>query len=115
MQSEAFTGVFRSTPATFRILLAENGVRGLWRGTTATVTRLAFGAGGHFFFLDIFRPLFEQTQLDGSRTLSATGAALTGMLLIGIILHRLCRRVCVIVLLNHTRTSLHRQSGYCAA
>lgn len=78
MQAEAFTGIFRSTPATFRILLAENGMRGLWRGTTATVTRLAFGAGCHFFFLDAFRPLFEKVQADGSRTLSATGAALTG-------------------------------------
>ena len=78
MQAEAFTGKFQSTRATFRIILAETGVRGLWRGTSATVTRLALGAGTHFFFLDIVRPKFESIRPDGTRTLTATGAAMTG-------------------------------------
>ena len=78
MQSEAFSGVFQSTPATFRAVIAETGVRGLWRGTTATVARLALGAGAHFYFLDIYKPRFETVAADGARTLSATGSLLTG-------------------------------------
>ena len=78
MQSEAFSGRFHNTPATFKAIVSETGVRGLWRGTTATVTRLALGAGAHFFFLDVYRPRFETVRADGSRSLSATGSLITG-------------------------------------
>ena len=78
MQADAISGLFRSTPATFRAVVAETGVKGLWRGTSATVTRLALGAGAHFTFLDMLRPHFETVAADGSRSLSAGGAALTG-------------------------------------
>jgi hypothetical protein len=79
MQADAISGIFRSTPATFIAVVSETGFRGLWRGTSATVTRLALGAGAHFFFLDLLRPHFEAVAADGTRTLSASGAALTGV------------------------------------
>ena len=78
MQEDAISAKFRSTPATFRAIVREAGMRGLWRGTSATITRLALGAGCHFLFLDLLRPTFETVRPDGTRTLTATGAALTG-------------------------------------
>jgi hypothetical protein len=78
MQEDAVAGHFRSMPATIRSIAHQSGVFGLWRGTQATVARLALGAGAHFLFLDLLRPQFEQRQPDGTFVLSPMGAAMTG-------------------------------------
>jgi hypothetical protein len=79
MQEDAVTGAFRSMPSTFRSIVQQSGVFGLWRGTQATVARLALGAGTHFLFLDLLRPRCEHRQADGTLVLSPTGAAMAGM------------------------------------
>jgi Mitochondrial carrier protein len=78
MQADALAGNHRTTVETFKAIVKENGVRGLWRGTSATFTRLALGAGAHFFFLDLLRPRFETHHPDGTRSLGVVGAAITG-------------------------------------
>jgi solute carrier family 25, member 38 len=76
MQADAIQGKFTSTIATLRTVVAESGVRGLWRGTPATVVRLSLGAGTHFFLLDLLKPLIEARSSTG--TLGLGGAALAG-------------------------------------
>lgn len=76
MQVDAIHGKFRSTADTLKTVLGENGVRGLWRGTPATVVRLSLGAGTHFFLLDLLKPIIETHSSTG--TLGLGGAALAG-------------------------------------
>jgi len=78
MQADAMSGNYRSTIGTLRLVAAETGVISLWRGTSATVLRLALGAGTHFFVLEELKPLFAKLQPDGSSKLSTFGAAATG-------------------------------------
>jgi Mitochondrial carrier protein len=79
MQADALAGNHYTTVETLKVIVRENGVRGLWRGSSATVTRLALGAGTHFFFLELLRPAFETHHPDGTRRLGVMGAAITGM------------------------------------
>jgi hypothetical protein len=76
MQADATQGKFTSTIATLKTVVAESGVRGLWRGTPATVVRLSLGAGTHFFLLDLIKPIIEKHSSTG--TLGLGGAALAG-------------------------------------
>ena len=60
------------------MVLREQGVRGLWRGTTPTVIRLALGAGTHFPLLERFKAVLQVQQPDGSMKLTPLRAALAG-------------------------------------
>jgi hypothetical protein len=80
MQADAIHGKFRPTVTTLKIIVAESGIRGLWRGTPATVVRLSLGAGTHFFLLDLLKPAFETNTHTGASTLGLGGAALAGEL-----------------------------------
>lgn len=76
MQADAIQGKFRSTAITLRTIVSESGVRGLWRGTPATIVRLSLGAGTHFLLLDLLKPIIEKHSSSG--TLGLGGAALAG-------------------------------------
>ncbi|DBB10115.1 TPA: hypothetical protein ACH3X3_001699 [Trebouxia sp. C0006] len=55
LQADAAKGISRSTAGAFRVLVKEQGVRGLWRGTSPTVARLAIGVGVHFLALEFIK------------------------------------------------------------
>ncbi|DBA86103.1 TPA: hypothetical protein ACH3X1_005622 [Trebouxia sp. C0004] len=55
LQADAAKGISRSTTGAFRVLIKEQGVRGLWRGTSPTVARLAIGVGVHFLALEFIK------------------------------------------------------------
>ncbi|KAL3157456.1 hypothetical protein ABBQ32_011922 [Trebouxia sp. C0010 RCD-2024] len=55
LQADAAKGISRSTAGAFRVLVKEHGVRGLWRGTSPTVARLAVGVGVHFLALEFIK------------------------------------------------------------
>lgn len=55
LQADAAKGISRSTAGVFRVLVKEQGVRGLWRGTSPTVARLAIGVGVHFLALEFIK------------------------------------------------------------
>ena len=76
MQADAIHGRFGSTAGTLRTIVGESGLRGLWRGTPATVVRLSLGAGTHFCLLDLLKPMIETHSSTG--TLGLGGAALAG-------------------------------------
>ncbi|EFN55963.1 hypothetical protein CHLNCDRAFT_145279 [Chlorella variabilis] len=78
MQADMAHGVVRNTLHTMQTIMAEGGVRTLWKGTQPTVIRLGLGAGLHFFFLESIKPLFERQQPDGSVGMTAMGAMVTG-------------------------------------
>ena len=81
MQADAMHGTYRGTIGTLRLVAKEEGVRVLWKGTSATVIRLALGAGAHFFFLEQLKPIFATRSPDGTELrLSTAGAAATGMI-----------------------------------
>lgn len=81
MQADSMSGTTRGMVPTFRVIVSEQGIRGLWMGTSATVTRMALGVGAHFFFLGQLRPLFETQTATGTH-LSTSGAALCGTCLL---------------------------------
>eukprot|EP00892_Ulva_mutabilis_P001405 jgi/Ulvmu1/11265/UM073_0037.1 len=76
MQADAISGTFRSSIQTLKIIVAENGVKGLWRGSPATALRLSLGAGTYFFALDVLKPYFMDRS--GKSTLGIGGAAAAG-------------------------------------
>ncbi|KAL4853316.1 Mitochondrial glycine transporter [Chlorella vulgaris] len=78
IQADMTHGVVRGTMQTMHVILAEGGIRTLWKGTQPTVIRLGLGAGLHFFFLETIKPMFEKRQPDGSMGMSAVGAMVTG-------------------------------------
>ena len=55
--------------ATLRKLLAEGGVRGMWRGTGPTVVRLSLGAGINFVVLE----KLKAAMINVSRAASQVG------------------------------------------
>lgn len=80
MQADAVGGVYRPPIQTLKLIIAESGVKGLWRGTPATALRLSLGAGTYFFALDVLKPYFMNK--DGSSSLGIGGAAAAGEVLV---------------------------------
>lgn len=77
MQADAVNGVFRLPIPTLKKVIAESGVKGLWRGTPATALRLSLGAGTYFFALDFLKPYFMNAH--GKSSLGIGGAAAAGV------------------------------------
>ena len=69
---------FRSMGATLRVLLAEGGFRGLWRGTGPTVLRLSLGAGINFVALEQLKMAALTTLPHASGQLGILQAAAVG-------------------------------------
>ena len=80
MQADAaLTGTARSTLATLRVVLAEDGVRGLWRGTDPTVLRLSAGVGVNMVILERLKAAALQHLVGGgAQQLGMLQAALVG-------------------------------------
>lgn len=76
MQADAVHGTFLPPIPTLRKIVAESGVKGLWRGTPATALRLSLGAGTYFFALDVLKPFFMDRS--GQSSLGMGGAAAAG-------------------------------------
>jgi solute carrier family 25 protein 38 len=68
----------RSTVATFKMIIHEGGVRGLWRGTGPTVIRLSCGAAVNMVILERLKGALLQQLENGATHLSSTNAALVG-------------------------------------
>lgn len=76
MQADAVSGKFCPPVPTLKKIVAESGIKGLWRGTPATALRLSLGAGTYFFALDFLKPYF--ISHDGKSSLGIGGAAAAG-------------------------------------
>lgn len=88
LQADAAKGISRSTAGAFRVLVKEQGVRGLWRGTSPTVARLALGVGVHFLALEFIKDAIHNYSPQGAGQkhgqLSAVQAFLSGGLSRGV-------------------------------
>lgn len=75
MQADAVGGTFRRPIQTLKTIVAETGVKGLWRGTPATALRLSLGAGTYFFALDFLKPFFIDNERKSSLGIGGAAAA----------------------------------------
>ncbi|KAG2447851.1 hypothetical protein HYH02_007307 [Chlamydomonas schloesseri] len=78
MQADAARGIVRSTLATARVVLTEQGLRGFWAGTGPSVIRVGLGAGLHFVLLEQIRAALTTTTAEGGSHLSNASAAVSG-------------------------------------